>query len=746
MKNFTAVSKSLAACHYTWKSRPPVPVHILVGMVLLFAGFQMNVVAQTSNENSNSGASSTTLEEIKVTARRREESLQDIPDSVSVLTARMIEDRGITRLDDIVDQTSNLFMINDQDPGTNVITIRGITTNRNQPGSVAFVIDGVTQPDTDGFTREYFDLERIEVLKGPQGALYGKNAIGGVINIVTKTPGNEYETSFKETMGNGGLNKLQGTTSGALVKDQLFYRLAVSYKDLDGYIDNATLDREIDFSENKDFRGRLIWQPNQNWSIDVRASYMNEDSGATWFSATDLIGLSNGGRVSEDILEPPDADFPGVHERTLRDFAVKMDYAADWGTITSLTAYNEIEKFFEGDLDNTPLPLIQPANQELDLNAWTQELRFTSPDDQRLRYIVGMFYQATERDFSQAIGGFDVGFFGFVPSLPIGVPSGMLAPFPPLGTNSDFEQWAGFGQLNYDITPKLELGVALRFDSETRIQFDLPTARRDKARFYSWQPKFTLSRDLDDNLMLYGMYSQGFKSGGFNPPPENFPSRAVNFDLVIDKEETEGFELGFKSIWWDERLRLNTAAFYTDYKGLQLFQFDPFAQQVTINLNAVTIYGFETELVISPAEGLRFDFSLGYTDTKIDDFNGTGLFDDNTTPNTPEYTLNLGLQYEHSLADNVTAQGRLEWKYVGDFFWQEDNVLFTEAYDFLDLHLSLQYRNWKLGLWGKNLTDERWAVGGFSRTFSPLILGTLGADNYTINQGRQVGVDIQIDF
>ncbi len=182
-------------------------------------GFSDDVVAQTNIDNDQSDANKTVLEEIVVTARRRVESLQDIPDSVSVLTTEMINDRGISKLDDIVDQTSNLFMINDQDPGTNVITIRGITTNRNQPGSVAFVIDGITQPDTDGFTREYFDIERIEVLKGPQGALYGKNAIGGVINIITKKPNNEYETLIKGIFGDGDLRKIQGVTSGALIKD-----------------------------------------------------------------------------------------------------------------------------------------------------------------------------------------------------------------------------------------------------------------------------------------------------------------------------------------------------------------------------------------------------------------------------------------------------------------------------------------------------------------------------------------------
>ena len=246
---------------------------------------------------------------------------------------------------------------------------------------------------------------------------------------------------------------------------------------------------------------------------------MEEDGGATWFSKSDLLNSSSRAVVSESKLKKPDGDLLGTYDRTLRDYSIKIDRQFGSGTFSSLTAYNEIEKFFEGDLDNSPLPLIQPASQELNLDAWTQELRFTSEDNQRLRYIVGGFFQKTNRDYEQIISGFDLGYYGFIPGVPAGQLSPFVVAFPPITTESEFEQSAVFAQVNYDLTDKLELSGALRYDRETREQTVVGSGRTDKETFEDWQPKFTVSYDLSDDLMIYGIYSHGFKSGGFNPPP-----------------------------------------------------------------------------------------------------------------------------------------------------------------------------------------------------------------------------------
>jgi len=683
--------------------------------------------------------------DIVVTARRRAESAQSVPDSIQAFSAEAISARGLTKIDAVASSTSNLFIVQDQDPGTNVITIRGITTNRNQPGSVAFVVDDVTVPDSDGFERELFDIERIEVLKGSQGALYGKGAIGGVINIVTRKPGNAFAGSATVSHGSGDLKVARASFGGPLVADHLFFQLSGSYRDYDGQIRNTTLDQHVDFLRNKDVRGRLIWTPSPSWSLDLRASYSDESGGAAYFSAADLFNTAPGGRVGEDQLVNPRGDFLGTQTRKLADFSIKSDHDSDWGRFTSITAYNEIDKFFIGDLDNTPLALIQPASQKLDLKAWSQEFRLVSPADRKFSYIVGAFYQETDRRFTQAIDGFDVGFFGFVPGLPIGVPSGIIVPFPSLTTDGAFKQWAVFGQSGLSLGSATELTVALRYDRETRRQ---ASGRIDEATFDAFQPKLSLSHKFSDDLMAYATYSEGFKSGSFNPPPEAFPLREIDFNLVVEPERTKGIELGWKSTWLNDRLRFNAAVFYTRYNNLQIFQFDPFAQQVTVNASRSRIRGFEAEVVLRPLKGVTLDASYGYTHSRARDFDGTSRYVGNTPPNTPDYTLNLGAELNQSLPfpGNPELRARIDWRQVGKFYWQLDNNLYTPAHDSTDLRVGLNWENVEIAFWSRNLFDQRWAVGGIERTLSPLILGTLNADNFTVNKPRQIGVDLKARF
>ena len=711
-----------------------------MGLIPLTGG-----VAHAEDQASGAATGADANGDIIVTARRRGESAQSVPDTIQAFSAEAIAARGLTRIDTIAASTSNLFIVQDQDPGTNVITIRGITTNRNQPGSVAFVIDDVTVPDSDGFERELFDIERIEVLKGPQGALYGKGAIGGVVNIITRKPGNSLEGNATFTYGSGDLKTVRASLGGPLVADRLFFQLSGSYRDYDGQIRNTTLDREVDFLRNKDIRGRILWTPSADWSVDLRASHSKEKGGAAYFSSADLMNTAPGGRVGKSLLVNPRGDYLGYQTRSLSDLSLKVDHDTGLGRITSITAYSEIDKFFVGDLDNTQLPLIQPASQKLDVKAWSQEVRLVSPGDRKFSYILGAFYQHTERNYGQAIDAFDLGYFGFIPDLPIGVPSGIFAAFPPVTTEGTFKQWALFGQWSLKLGAATELTAALRYDRETRRQI---SGRTDKTAFDAFQPKFSLSHKFNDDLMAYATYSAGFKSGSFNPPPEAFPLREIDFDLVVRPERTKNIEIGWKSTWLNKRIRFNAAAFFTRYDNLQIFQFDPFAQQVTINARRTRIRGFEAELFVRPVDGLTFDASYGYTHSRVRSFDDTNRYVGNTPPNTPAYTLNLGAELNRTvpLPGAPELRARIDWRRVGKFYWQLDNNLYTPAHDSTDLRVGLNWPNVEVAFWARNLFNQRWAVGGIERTLSPLILGTLNADNFTVNKPRQLGVDLKFQF
>jgi iron complex outermembrane receptor protein len=213
------------------------------------------------------------IEEIVVTARKRVENLQEVPDSITAFSESMIEERRIDRIADAIELTPGVHMISDQDAGTNIITVRGIGTNRNLPASVAYVVDGVVLPDSDAFTADLSDVERIEILKGPQGGLYGRNAIGGVINITTHKPTTELEGDLKVGYSSGETKDVFGAISGPIVGDRLLGRLAVKYHDTDGLIENTFTGDNMDYDENTKVSGRLIWKATDALTFDLRASY-----------------------------------------------------------------------------------------------------------------------------------------------------------------------------------------------------------------------------------------------------------------------------------------------------------------------------------------------------------------------------------------------------------------------------------------------------------------------------------------
>ncbi len=686
----------------------------------------------------------TALEEIVVTARKREENLQEVPDSITAFTDTQIEELRMETIDDAINYTPNVYIVNDQDAATNIITIRGIGTNRNLAASVAYVVDGVILPDSDAFTADLSDVERIEVLKGPQGALYGRNAIGGVISLTTRRPGNEFEGRIKGGFSNGDTYDLFGAFGGALQEDSLFTRFTFKYHDSDGLIDNRFTGEPLDHNETTKITGRMIWEANDNFTLDLRASWFDQDAGAAWYSTADVLGTTGGELTDEFAKVLPNQNDLAFSEREITDVSMVADWRTDAGTFTSITAYDQIDFFFQQDLDYNPITLAKDAQQQRDTTGISQELRFTSNEDQRLRYIVGAYYQTTDRDLATSTL-LDFCFLLPIPGCPTppGQESGILT-FLPLNTlEGDFDQWAVFGQANYDLTDQLELTLALRYDRDERTQHDLLSGRSDSATFDDWQPKVSLAWQARDNFMIYGTYAEGYKSGAFNPPP---PPGAF-FPLVVNQEGSDQYEIGIKSTWADNRVLFNTAVFYTDYSDVQIFQLDlSTGGQVAINANEAEIKGGEIEFVALPAEGWELSASYGYNDAEFTDFNGTGLFDGNKLPNSPESTLNLGVRYAHPLGSNRDLVTRLDYRRTGKIYYAEDNIIYQPAFDTVDALLSLESEQWTLSLWGKNIFDENYVNSSFSRLVSPLIFGTLGVDIIQINEGRRYGVDLSWRF
>ena len=684
------------------------------------------------------------LEEIIVTARKRAENLQDVPDSITAFSARAIEERRINRISDALLLTPGVHMVSDQDAGTNIITVRGIGTNRNLPASVAFVVDGVVLPDSDAFTADLSDVERIEVLKGPQGALYGRNAIAGVINLTTRRPTEDLEGDLKVGYGRGETKEISGALGGPLVGDSLLGRVAVNYRDTEGLIENTFTGDEMDHDRNTRVSGRLIWNASDALTFDLRGSYYEQESGALWFSSADVLNTT-GGRVGEDLAKiDPAQDDPGFTDRTIMDAALVVEYEAGAGTWTSITAYNDIDLLFGEDLDATPIRAITDTRQDRETRAWSQELRFTSSADRRLRYIAGLYYQNTNRDLNTRTAFDYCFFFGVVcgDAQPFEL-SGIRVPTQLNELEGEFDQWAAFAQANYDLTDALELTVALRYDEDQREQLDVLTQRTDEATFSDLQPKVSLAWKTTEDVMLYATFAEGYKSGAFNPPP----SPTATYPLVVEQEGTTNYEVGMKSTWGDGLLQANLAAYHTDYEDIQVFRLDlQTGGQVAINANEARLRGVEIELLARPLRGLELSAAYGYTDAEFTDFDGTGNFDGNRLPNTPEYEFDAAARYEHPLRTDVMLVTRVDYHLTSSIYYADENVGYSPSFQTVDAQLGVETDRWAFTLWGRNVFDERYVSSIYMRSISPAIYGRLGIDAFQPEPGATYGAELRWRF
>jgi iron complex outermembrane receptor protein len=688
--------------------------------------------------------------DIVVTARRRAENLQDVPDSITAFTAETIAERRLERIDDFLAVTSNVRINNDQDTATNNIAIRGLGANRNQAAAVAFSVDGVVLPDSDAFTIDLTDVERVEVLKGPQGALYGRGAIAGAINITTRRPTNDLEGEVRASYQTGDARRVFGALGGPLLPDQVLARISLSHRDSDGTVINQFTGEGIDRNRQTRVTGRVIVLPAPGLEFDLRAAYTDETGGATWFSRFDVLG-STDGAITEDIASiGPSQDSESLTKRKITDLSLLINYDAGFATLTSISAYNHIDVFFKQDLDLSPFPLVPNAQQSRDTEAYSQEFRITSPGGERLRYILGGYYQHSRRNVETSAVLDLCLFIGSCFSGPGGSFVSATTLALPLANNRvRFDQYALFGQVNYDITPQLELTAALRYDASKGRIDDFFSSLVTKETFDALQPKVSIAYRPSPELMVYGTYSQGFKSGNFNPA-----AAGPAFPRILGKETSRNYELGFKSTLLDRRLIFNGAAFYTEHLDPQIFQLDPATfTQGSLNANRVEIKGFELEVSARPIQGVELNAAFGYLDAKIDDFNGTDLYVGQQVPNAPKYTLNVGAQYRFPITGDLKGRARIDAAVVGrqsfqDFqFPQNDDVfLFQRSYGTVDAQLGAEGGNWRATLFVRNLFEREYATSAFSRYIFGAALVPLNSDAVQQDPGRIFGAEIGFRF
>jgi iron complex outermembrane receptor protein len=683
------------------------------------------------------------LEEVVVTARKRDESLHDVPVAVNAFSAAEVEAAGIVRPQDFIALTPNMTMVQTQNQGTSFITVRGISQARNSEPSVAVLIDGVLLANPSQFNQELFDIESIEVLKGPQGALYGRNAIGGAIIIRTQEPGDELSGKVMAGFDSGPGYKARASFGGPLNSDgTLKFMVSGSFFDTDGYIKNEFLDEEADPFRDASGRAKLLWQPNEDFKADLRFAYSAVDTQALYFNITEGVN---------DTSLPVSVNNRGENERNLYGASLKLDFETPIGTLTSISAFDHIDELLTGDQFNfLPIPQSvlfaffgadQAQHQFLDVDAWSQELRLASTIGERFRWIVGAYYIKTDRFISTG-NVFDLG-TGEVPRVKR-TPLPIFAPqFTYLADSQDNDAWAVFADATYDITQNFELDVSLRYDrdhrrntTETPAQF-IPAPLRGVAfpgqvRTETWddlQPKVTLRYQPSETWNLYGGYSRGFRSGGFNQTGVGAAGIAGINDL-FDQETADTVEVGVKGQFLDRRVSTAANVYRTRAKGSYFFVFDPNTSTQNLgNLGEVDYDGLEFEVSARAAEGLDTYLRVGFTESEIKESSRAATDVGNEAPLVSQYTLNVGAQLRRPLgASGLSAVIRTDIQRIGPTWWYPDNFTRREPIDLVNLRLGIDTERWALTAWAKNLFDRKynaeWSPGpqffpnpGYSNNF-----------------------------
>jgi iron complex outermembrane recepter protein len=765
-----------------------------------------------------------TLEEVVITALKRAESLQEAPATVTVFDADRIEEAGITSMRDYVGLTSNMTLMETQNNAFAFVNIRGLSQIRNVDPTVAVAIDGVLSTTSLSFSQSLYDIQQIEVLKGPQGALYGRNASGGAINITTKQPKPELEAFVRGGYGNGRNKTLSGVVSGPVAGETMLGRLVVGYQDAEGWRDNVATGDKADPYENLTVAGKILWNPRDDIALDLRLSYADTESTGSQFvsNAPNFVSgfpgaaqfPGNGSAVASTSLpasirsligDPNNTSVKhqgnerGMDDREATVITAKLDWQTALGTLTSLTSYDDLDHVTVAEqfayypfvqvagtpgAGTHPAGVVVPASaaslaafgtgqnlvfgQNRFHEAVSQELRFTSPENQRLRWIAGAYYVQTDLDVMVSINNdFGMGFVEqetgpnigginptvtwsqrfLAPLIPVVGVSAALALNPntnpgALAYNFDSNHntaYSAFAQLNYDWREDLELSFALRYDRDERELtikapdqflpvFAFPSGRSGDVReqaFDSVQPKLTVSWRPNEQWTLYGTYAEGFRSGGFNLSGVSagvtaligagVPGLPLGVQDSFKQEDTQGVELGLKSTLLGGRLRFDSALFYTEVDNAFTFVFvAPFTAQTTRNIKAAEIRGAEASVTWGVTDRLDLDVGLGLLDSEITDSDWIGAggisIVGKKLPQNPDSTLNVGVGYQAPIpGGNHEWFARLDYQRLGEAFWEPENFIARNPLDLIDVRGGVRSASgWELVGWVRNATDEDW--------------------------------------
>ena len=747
----------------------------------LAAGAILILISSTgANAQEAFGVSSVLLEKITVTARKREEPIQNVPLSVTHFSSEQIDALKVRDLESLSVAMPNVAL---DDIGTvggiANFSIRGLGINSSIPSvdpMVGVFVDGVYVGATNGSLFDTFDIESIEVLRGPQGTLFGRNVTGGAVLVNTKKPGDTLEMSVRTSFEGGGesLNSYYMGTVGGPLSETVSARITAYTNQDNGWFKNLHTGEAFGDLDVRMVRPVLVLEPTDDLSLVLRYQYERVDGdGPAAQSHTNGDGIRNElvpfDRDSHDFR----IDEEGKRETDTHFFIAQMDWDVDFGggTITNIFSWRDSENFFVVDLDSSPINLIHPEAWS-NYSQWSNELRYSGRFFEKLHATTGVYYFTNEINYHERRSLLtDVIAASGLP-LPPGTDASQFG-----GANYDIETLGLFLSLDYDLTSQLTLTAGTRYTREKReaeiaqIVTSSPLAPIppcnivegpacefgfvDEETWHSWSPKLGAAYYISGEANVYGHWTRGFRSGGYNL--RNLIPFEIQSPGPYDEETIDSFEAGFKIT--KDRGRLYGAVFYNMIDDVQREINFPDPQlgvvQLIDNTADVEIYGFELDSLFAITENLLLTGSVGYVNpeyTKVKhDLNRDGTLDAEDLalelPRAAKWTYSVGLTHDTGAASWGRMTSRINYAYRDKSYFTDDNKGYIMEQNILDAGVDIIPANgrFSIGLYAKNLLNEVKHGGDTTlpSTFGlPPLVAPLGGTFSPLAKGRIFGVQL----
>ena len=716
---------------------------LLILLTIFSIAFPLSFSVSAQEESS-----SLVIEEIIVTARKRDESIQDVPEAVTAIAAQLRES-SVRRIDDIQNFAPNLIIGRSPGIGSGAgITIRGISTldvDKSLEPPVGVVMDGMFLGTASGVLLENFDIERIEVLRGPQGTLFGKNTTGGVLNIIRTPVTMEYGADISMTIGDFGRQDFKAVINVPIIEDKMGLKIFGASIQSDGHVYNSTLKRDVGGDDKVNLGFAAQWEPNENLSIKLHHEIMNDQSEQGAYVNRNTVGMLactitqigfdpyNG--CEKDANDGPDlteSDGSNFSDNEYKTTILTVNYDTENFLYTFISTDRDMDEQNMQDFDGSPARLLR-MNYYNDWHQKSNEFRITSQFSDKFEFVAGIY--DWEVDYTQR---WDVGDLHYrLSQLGLPYPGYTPTTLNSNGQSQVTESIAIFFSGDWHINDKLTLTAGFRWTEEEKdfiggdrgmpwdpqspdgdiIPNTIPPLFNPRPYQGKWDettPKIGVRYQPNDDLMFYASYSEGFKSGGFFGRQANF-----NIDPSYEPEYLKNIELGWKSTLMDGRMIFNGSIFEAKYEDKQESILIPVdlsnVATVVRNASSLDMTGLELELVYQISESWDIMVNAGFMDTEYADYfadlTGDQIVTDNSglTPrNTPDSTYGATTSYVTPLG-NGELKTRLSYRFRDSVESDaSNNSLGTlDTLEDLSATISFSMDEYTISIYGRNLTDER---------------------------------------